>query len=124
MLNDVVGLGIYFIVTPIIFASNLLPITPGGLGVGESVSSFLLDASGSAIGASIMLVFRVVIVLLAIVMGLPAFFINREMTIQYSGRFSRAWRRGLRFSDISAQCASGADSSPPRDAGRAKEGSA
>jgi uncharacterized protein (TIRG00374 family) len=78
LLDDTQGLGIYFVVTPLVFLANALPITPGGLGIGESVSSILLDGSGAGTGASIMLVFRVAFVLVAIVMGLPAYLVGHK----------------------------------------------
>lgn len=81
MLNDKLGVGLYFFVTPIILFCNLLPITPGGLGVGESVSSFLLDASGSPLGANIMLFFRCTVIVLAIITGVPAYFIRQKPTM-------------------------------------------
>lgn len=58
---------------PMAFLSNCLPISPGGLGIGEATSDHLFASSGMAGGAEAMIIFRV---LLAIVVlpGLLALF--------------------------------------------------
>jgi uncharacterized membrane protein YbhN (UPF0104 family) len=46
-------------VVPLIFVSNLLPISPGGVGVGEATSAFLFAQFGIAEGAAIMVLVRI-----------------------------------------------------------------
>ena len=46
---------------PLIILANSLPISPGGLGVGESTSHALLDSFGFAYGAEVMLLLRAAI---------------------------------------------------------------
>ncbi len=53
---------------PMVVLANCLPITPGGIGVAEATSSELFGGFGSANGAEMMLVTR----LLMVLMSLPA----------------------------------------------------
>lgn len=54
-------------VMPLVILSNTLPISPGGVGVGETASSLLFAQFGIAMGATIMLVVR----LLTLIFRLP-----------------------------------------------------
>jgi uncharacterized membrane protein YbhN (UPF0104 family) len=55
-----------------------LPITPGGWGVGEFVTSLLLNGSGATKGANIMLTFRLLVILLAVVTGIPSYLLGTK----------------------------------------------
>jgi uncharacterized protein (TIRG00374 family) len=47
-----------FLVCPLVFVATALPITPGGIGVGETAASVLFSQFGVETGATIMLVVR------------------------------------------------------------------
>ena len=61
--------------------ANTLPITPGGIGVGETVSSNLFAAFGSVSGAEISLVVRTCYAVLAIT-GVGALLFVPRMRVQ------------------------------------------
>jgi len=71
-LNDTIGLLKYLTFTPIVIVSNVLPLTPGGIGVAESVSSFLWKTSGTMAGGNIMLIFRILLFIVGFVFGIPS----------------------------------------------------
>ena len=49
---------VFFIVCPLVFISLSLPVTPGGIGVGEAAAAFLFAAFGISNGATIMVMYR------------------------------------------------------------------
>jgi uncharacterized membrane protein YbhN (UPF0104 family) len=55
---------IILLAVPFIFIANVLPISPGGIGVGETAAAFLFATLGVTEGATIMLVVRVWLVLI------------------------------------------------------------
>jgi len=54
-------------VTPLISIANMLPLSPGGIGVGEGVTGLLFAGGGSALGEETMLLLRVAITLVGLV---------------------------------------------------------
>lgn len=68
---------------PIGFLANTLPITPGGLGVGEAVFAKLFSLAGLAGGAEALLVWRVLTMLLGLI-GLAFYMQGRK-------RFVHEW---------------------------------
>jgi len=48
----------FFIVCPLVFISLALPVSPGGIGVGETAAAFLFAAFGISSGAMIMVMYR------------------------------------------------------------------
>jgi len=70
VLGDPISLHQAFLFTPIIIIANTLPLSPGGLGIGESVSSILYQQAGYCAGAELMLVYRIGITLLRLPGGL------------------------------------------------------
>jgi uncharacterized membrane protein YbhN (UPF0104 family) len=65
--------GAVFLSGPIITLVNSLPLTPGGIGMGEATSQQLLATLNSAGGAEMMMLFRLVTILLTV----PAAFLIR-----------------------------------------------
>lgn len=59
-----------FVATPLITIANALPISPGGIGVGEAAASFLFTQLDVASGAAIMVLVRIWIVLVRLPGGL------------------------------------------------------
>jgi uncharacterized membrane protein YbhN (UPF0104 family) len=55
-----------FLVGPMVILANCIPLTPGGLGVGEAVSNSLFTPFGIATGAEIMVMYRVAIAVLSL----------------------------------------------------------
>lgn len=55
--------GDVMMVVPLVFIINYLPISPGGIGVGETAASFLFAQFGIMNGAALMLIVRVWLVL-------------------------------------------------------------
>ena len=66
-----------FLVVPLVFIANFLPLSPGGIGIGETAAAFLFAQFGIANGAAIMLTVRVWIVLLQLAGG-GVYLLNRE----------------------------------------------
>lgn len=60
-----------FLAGPLIVVANCLPITPGGIGLAEAVSSELFASLGSADGAEMMILTRICIALVALPGVLP-----------------------------------------------------
>ena len=50
----------FFILCPIVFISLILPISPGGIGVGEATAAFIFSIFNIQNGASMMLLYRVI----------------------------------------------------------------
>jgi uncharacterized protein (TIRG00374 family) len=67
---ELLGSGVFwsatFIAGPLVVVANCLPLTPGGLGVGETVSHSLYTALGTSCGAEIMALVRVATAVLAL----------------------------------------------------------
>lgn len=59
-----------FLVCPLVFIASTLPISPGGIGIGETVASLLFARFGIETGATIMLIFRVWLLILRLPGGL------------------------------------------------------
>ncbi len=57
-LNTPPGILAALVVVPLVFLANSLPISPGGIGIGEAVASILFMQFGLANGAGIMLIVR------------------------------------------------------------------
>ncbi len=64
----------HFILNPVALFFNSVPITPGGLGITESVFAYLYESANSANGALISLLGRLNQYCVYIVIGLPALF--------------------------------------------------
>ena len=69
ILDAPVTWGQVFLVVPLVFIANFLPIAPGGIGIGETAASFLFAQFGVDNGAAIMLIVRIWIVLLQLTGG-------------------------------------------------------
>ncbi len=63
------NLGLIFIsaVTPLVSIANMLPLSPGGIGIGEGATGFLFAGGGSALGEETMLLLRIAITLVGLV---------------------------------------------------------
>ncbi len=79
-LGTVLGLPTQFLLNAIGSAGNLIPLTPGGVGITEGIFSYLYDLSGSSKGAAISLTNRVLNYIIFIGMGLPLYVIFRKRT--------------------------------------------
>jgi len=55
-----------FLAGPLVLLANCIPLTPGGLGVGETVSNTLLSQFGIATGAEIMVMYRLTLAVLSL----------------------------------------------------------
>ncbi|MDH3763216.1 MAG: flippase-like domain-containing protein [Gammaproteobacteria bacterium] len=75
LINDNLPLLAHFILDPIALFFNSVPITPGGLGITESVFAYLYDSAGSDNGALVSLLGRLNQYCVYIIIGLPAFFL-------------------------------------------------
>lgn len=75
LVNDNLPVLAHFILDPIALFFNSVPITPGGLGITESVFAYLYESAGSNNGALISLLGRLNQYCVYIVIGLPAFFL-------------------------------------------------
>ena len=62
-----------FLLNPLAMVINVIPITPGGVGVTESAFSYLYDAAGSSMGATIGILGRTIQYIAYAAVGLPAF---------------------------------------------------
>jgi hypothetical protein len=75
LINDNLPALAHFILNPIALFFNSVPITPGGLGITESVFAYLYESANSNNGALISLLGRLNQYCVYIVIGLPAFFL-------------------------------------------------
>ena len=75
LINDNLPALAHFILNPIALFFNSVPITPGGLGITESVFAYLYESAGSDNGALISILGRLNQYCVYIVIGLPAFFL-------------------------------------------------
>jgi uncharacterized protein (TIRG00374 family) len=66
VLGDAIRFEVVLLVAPLVVLANSLPITPGGIGVGETVASTLFASFGAAYGAEIMVLVRILQMLLAL----------------------------------------------------------
>lgn len=66
VIGQAVGWKEAFLAGPLVIVANCLPLTPGGVGVAESASSELFGRLGSAAGAEMMLLTRLVTALLSL----------------------------------------------------------
>ncbi len=62
-----------FILNPLAMVMNMIPITPGGVGVTESAFSYLYFAAGCSVGATIGILGRTIQYIAFIAVGFPAF---------------------------------------------------
>ncbi|MCP4231117.1 MAG: flippase-like domain-containing protein, partial [bacterium] len=58
-LHETLGLVFVSTVTPLVSIANMLPLSPGGIGVGEGVTGMLFAGAGSSLGEETMLLLRV-----------------------------------------------------------------
>jgi uncharacterized protein (TIRG00374 family) len=75
LINDNLPLLAHFILDPIALFFNSVPVTPGGLGITESVFAYLYESAGSSNGALVSLLGRLNQYCVYIAIGLPAFFL-------------------------------------------------
>jgi uncharacterized membrane protein YbhN (UPF0104 family) len=66
LLGLAVPLGVSFATGPIVALTNSLPVSPGGIGLGEAVLDVLMSGLGAAGGAEIMLLIRVSLAVLSL----------------------------------------------------------
>jgi len=74
IIDDPLPLFSHFIVNPIAMSINMIPLTPGGIGLTESAFAFLYQAGGSSNGALIGLSGRMLQYAVFVIGGLYAFF--------------------------------------------------
>jgi len=65
-----------FMLNPLAMVINVIPITPGGVGVTESAFSYLYDAAGISMGATIGIIGRSIQYIAYTAVGLPAFILR------------------------------------------------
>jgi hypothetical protein len=65
-----------FLLNPLAMVINVIPVTPGGVGITESAFSYLYDAAGSDLGATIGLLGRTMQYLVYVAAGFPAFILR------------------------------------------------
>jgi len=71
------GLKIHAFVVPMLTLVNGLPLSPGGLGVGEAAGALLYKLQGVTQGASILLLFHFYVIVSALI-GAPFYFFHRR----------------------------------------------
>jgi len=54
-------------VTPLVSIANMLPLSPGGIGIGEGVTGLLFAGGGSALGEETMLLLRIAITVVGLI---------------------------------------------------------
>jgi uncharacterized membrane protein YbhN (UPF0104 family) len=67
-----------FLLNPLAMVINVIPITPGGVGVTESAFSYLYAAAGSPLGATLGILGRSIQYLAFAVVGFPALILRRK----------------------------------------------
>lgn len=75
LIHDNLPVLAHFILNPVALFFNSVPITPGGLGITESVFAYLYESANSANGALISLLGRLNQYCVYILIGLPALFL-------------------------------------------------
>jgi uncharacterized membrane protein YbhN (UPF0104 family) len=68
-----------FLAGPLIVLSNCLPLTPGGMGVAEAVSSGLFASVGTLCGAEMMIILRLCSTAVSLPGIVPTVFVIRAM---------------------------------------------
>lgn len=58
-----------FLVVPLIFIANMVPLSPGGIGIGETAAAFLFAQFGIGDGAAVMMVVRIWLVVVQMIGG-------------------------------------------------------
>ncbi len=66
LLGHPLPLGVAFLAGPLVFLSNCLPVSPGGIGFAEATSDVLLNSLGILGGAEMMLLLRIFTVALSL----------------------------------------------------------
>lgn len=69
LLHNNIPLLVHFIINPLAMVMNIIPLTPGGIGITESAFSFLFDAAGYPNGAMVGLLGRFIQYIVFIVSG-------------------------------------------------------
>ena len=77
-LGDGTGVAAYLVFVPLVVLAGSVPITPAGLGVAEGLGGVMWSAVGSAAGANIIFLFRVVRTAVGLLAGLPVYLIWKE----------------------------------------------
>lgn len=77
-LGDGTGVAAYLVFVPLVILVGSVPITPAGLGVAEGLGGIMWSAVGSAAGANIIFLFRVVRTAVGLLVGLPVYLIWKE----------------------------------------------
>ena len=83
ILGEAVTWDVAFLTTPIVAVANVLPITPGGIGTAEAISSEVFGSFGLSEGAEMMVLVRLCSALLSLPGGLVVFkgsFHSRKQT--------------------------------------------
>lgn len=68
----------YGVVIPFGLAANSLPLSPGGLGVGEAATEYFFHQVGSPLGGEILVLFHLVSILWGILAGLPMYLLFKK----------------------------------------------
>ncbi|MHC4563207.1 MAG: lysylphosphatidylglycerol synthase transmembrane domain-containing protein [Planctomycetota bacterium] len=72
-----VPVALQFILTPLAMAMNMIPLTPGGLGLAEGAFSYLYQRFGETVGADIGLLGRLIMYVALVGIGLPSLLMLR-----------------------------------------------
>ena len=78
-IGDSLSLFNHFMLDSIGLIANVVPITPGGLGISESVFSFIFNFMGSNNGSLIMFLLRIEMYAVFLVFGLPLLLADRKL---------------------------------------------
>jgi uncharacterized membrane protein YbhN (UPF0104 family) len=98
-IGDNVSLSALFLAGPLVVLANCLPISPGGIGVGEAASEALFGAFGVSGGAEMMMLLRIVIALVS----LPGCFgINAERREKEAVGQQRSLEKPTEFGNAAA----------------------
>jgi uncharacterized membrane protein YbhN (UPF0104 family) len=73
LIRDTLPIYMHFVVNPLAFLLNAVPLTPGGLGLAESAFSFLYEMAGSPNGAIVGLLGRLILYGVFVISGAVAF---------------------------------------------------
>ena len=77
LIADPLSLLAHFVVDPLAMAMNVIPLTPGGIGIAESAFSYLYGSVGSGDGALVGLFGRLLQYFVFTLAGVPALIISR-----------------------------------------------
>ncbi len=90
LLNDELSMFSHFVINPLAMLMNVVPLTPGGLGITESTFAILFKAAGSDNGAMVGLLGRLLQYLVLILSGsIALFFLKLRGHIIYSTQDKR-----------------------------------